>query len=231
MKDSHSFSKKQKNKEKNTKETLKRSTIENIEWNQYFQSNQNQENLNEKIDFLANQTIKEFWAYYDLMVPYEFEHKFEHTAKSMFYLKKAHYSMKLLDGKILHKYRGVNLSAQQMKPIYHQIAETILSSPEKTFQLPSLKIVEKKIQKIGSYLSTPKKENGVLPGYLKEEIYQFKLTDEDFPSVNLKHYLSQKKNSQDWAGEFLKEKFITFVLTQRIQHYKTSLEKFRKKKE
>jgi hypothetical protein len=61
------------------------------------------------------------------------EHKYEHEAKSIFYIKKGTYSLLTPNNKIIHKARGMKLD-ENVKNLYKDNVEAIL-----------LKKIEKKI--------------------------------------------------------------------------------------
>lgn len=96
--------------------------------------------------------LTKFWAFYGLKIPYKFEHKTEHKGSKLFYIKKAHYSLLTINGKIIHKYRGVG--SEREGAIYHRIAENILLGKE--FKLKSLEENESRLSKISDYLKSIK---------------------------------------------------------------------------
>jgi len=63
--------------------------------------------MNKKVE----KHITEHWNLYQVPLPVRLEHKIEHIALRLFYLKKAHYMIRTPEGHFLQKVRGVDASA------------------------------------------------------------------------------------------------------------------------
>lgn len=192
------------------------------EWIEYF----NKPMINWEIDQYAKTHINEFWSHYDLQLDYNIEHKHEHTSKKMFYIKKAHYSTQSPDGTLIHKYRGISPTKEQI-PQYYTIAESIINNTEcelKTLEYKN--IIE---AKISDYLEQKAKGIELMPGEIITKITILSLTDEDLPSINHQHHMYKKRYKQEYAYRFLTEKRITNIFEERLLNYTIKRENYEKR--
>lgn len=92
-----------------------------MDWDQVFQSQNSSHPELLNADLYAKEHIQEFLNGYGLKLDYELEHKLDHTASQIFYIKKAHYIMeKFENGEIIYKVRG---TSERENPIYLQLAK------------------------------------------------------------------------------------------------------------
>ena len=83
--------------------------------------------VGECLDDLATEHVKQFWDPYGLKLPFEIEHKGEHTAHVAAYWNKAHYAFRTLWGEDHYKVRGCKRYENELReaPIY-KLLEAIL---------------------------------------------------------------------------------------------------------
>lgn len=198
-----------------------KTTLGKKDWTDYFQTQNDDENLNK----LAEEHLKNFWNNYNLKLMYKLEHKQENSAKEMFYIKKAHYSQRLRNDTINHKYRGITHN-QKETPQYMEIGESILFNRKRNIK--TLEYETTKLAKINDYFIEKNKGIYLLPGYPIKKIFNFSITIDDLPSINLSHHKAKKREKTDTAKEFLTEKSSGDIITQHIEIYKKTREKYKK---
>lgn len=208
------------------------SSLQQINWNNIILSKDNKNKDLQQIDKYAKEHIKSFLAYYGLEMDYEVEHKLEHTASKLFYIKKAHYVLQKFDtDKIIYKVRG---TSEKENPIYLQLANKYFKSQQNDddydndLQLESL---TSRITTIFDYKTSKKKalKSSIkgdftcqiqLPGRNIFEKKIFRLNSLDLPYRNEKEFKQRHsvKNNTDY-GPLLKSKPFEEVFQQRNSDY------------
>lgn len=77
------------------------------------------------IDQMIKEHLNTFWSVYDLKLHYDFEHKVEHTADVIAYIRKADYALKIGD-KIIYKVRGVHENQSNDSPVPYELFNLLL---------------------------------------------------------------------------------------------------------
>jgi hypothetical protein len=203
--------------------SIRKTSLGNLDWTPVFTREKELEDY-PNMDILMNTHIKEFWKEYDLVIPYDFEHKIAGIAVKLFYIKKSHYVYLDRYGKITYKIRGLNPNSENPLPIYIQFATSLLTG--NFTKIHSLEHMETRIAKISDHLCSKTKDIIVFPGYLVQEVKKCKITNSDFSSDTLKEHHQKKKYEKDYASLLLNSETIqdiTNILEYRVfENTKTS---------
>lgn len=186
------------------------------------------------VDTLAQEHIKKFWEHYNLHNPYELEHKMEHTALRLYYLKRAHYGLLPLipasikeKDQIIWKFRGIPFIDKENFVHYKIIANVLLN---KKFFIDTLEQYENRLIRISDYLQSKKKniketkkgEDLVaseikIPGYSEKRMTLFRMNNQDITPIDIKYFNNLISQDKDYAEDFLKTEKPEEILWDRIK--------------
>jgi hypothetical protein len=151
----------------------------------------------------------------------------ENTSTDIVYIKKAHYTLKTLDDKYIHKYRGIenkevielaeNTNTDENIQIYHNISQDIIEENNKV-NIKSLTSIRIREKRLSDYLKDTSKIS--VQNKTKEQ-RSFKLTNDDLPYKDLKEWKNRQKSPINYE-ELLLEMQPARVYQKRINDHKNN---------
>ena len=177
------------------------------------------------IDEIATQHINQFLAMYNLKRSYKIEHKRKNISSQIFYIKKSHYVLQIVEGELVYKVRG---TVENDNPTYLQIARNVLENKSdmislstKTTRFNTLYDYKLSKKQYGKDVST----NLLIPGETRECVQEFHFTTLDMPYKKSKEYRERKKQFEDFSTIVQKQGFQT-AYQKRLKEFETSHSKY-----
>ena len=183
---------------------------------------------------LTSKHVEEFWNHYNIQIKHRIEHKIDNTSTDIVFIKKAHYTLKTVEDKIIHKYRGIenkevielaeNLEISteidtdielEKTQIYHKISEDIIQQNNQV-NIKSLKSTRIREARLSDYLNDRNKNKVI-------EERSFKLTNDDLPYKDFKEWNKRQKSPINYE-KLLLEMQPTIVYKKRIEDHKNNKE-------
>lgn len=158
--------------------SIEKTSLGEVEWENEFL----QKAKEHPIDKMVKEHIETFWAVYDLKVHYDLEHKPEHTANVIAFLRKADYALKI-NGFYLIKVRGVH-EDDTNQPVAYYILINLLE--QKDPLITNLTHFQMVINTVTDYFMSLKRneidptQEILIPGYHRYVEITFHLGMEDF---------------------------------------------------
>jgi hypothetical protein len=79
---------------------IKTESLGGEDWHVYISGLNDSKDFSTRIDILAYEHIKNFWDHYGIQIQYQVEHKPENVAKTLFWMKRAHYGIRIVYDKL-----------------------------------------------------------------------------------------------------------------------------------
>lgn len=178
----------------------------------------------QRYDDEITQHVKTFWLKYGLTFDFEIEHKPEHTGTKLFFLKKAHYSIKTFKKGIVYKFRGLS-EINNKNNMYYKLADYIFLEGEKNWQITENDLLyqESRLSTCNDYLKLSSNSKMVLqPGTRINTMSIFKLNTDDMIVNTLKQH--KNKSRKDYALMLLTNE-PSDVFNKRFRDYKKRLKR------
>lgn len=178
----------------------------------------------QQFDNEITQHVKTFWSKYNLTFGFQIEHKPEHTGSKLFFLKKAHYSIKTFKDGTIYKFRGLNEETNKNN-LYYKLANYFFLESEKKWCITEddLHFEDERLSTCKDYLKSLHSTEGVIqPASIIKTKSIFKLNSDDLV-VNT--YKQHKNRSEKDYAIMLLTKDPADVFRKRFKDHKNRLKK------
>jgi hypothetical protein len=147
-----------------------------------------------EFDDEVTQHVKNFWFEYGLLFGFQIEHKPEHTGSMLFFIKKAHYSIKTFKKGVIYKFRGLN-EKTNVDNLYYKLANYFFSEGEKKWSITEADLVykESRLSTCKDYLKSLQSIDIIQPGFLINTNSTFKLNSDDLVVDTYKQHKNRSK--------------------------------------
>ena len=132
------------------------------------------------------------------------EHKIANTSSDIVYIKKAHYTLKTIDDRYIHKYRGIenkevielteNTDTDENLQIYHKMSQDIIEENNQV-NIKKLTTTRKRDKRLSDYLKDYLNDKNEIE--IENKIVEqrsFKLTNDDLPYKDLNDWKKRQKS-------------------------------------